>query len=163
MDLLGCLSLNSTWLPGRKPHLSTVRKHMTTVYSLWFTTLRRGSGNIISQLSTNIFMRWVNETVTFSIVTNGPLKSIYYFGFNQVKHLQNTITAIQRHQFQQWTLYQIHKYTMRFTLCFSFFSPPPLQISPTVPNMLLREKKKRRCLITWSGPRNTETMWQPTS
>ena len=51
---------------------------------------------------------------------------------------------------------QIHKYVM-----FTFFSFLP--ISPIVPNMQLIEKKKRRCVTTWSALLNTETMWQPTS
>lgn len=38
-----------------------------------------------------------------------------------------------------------------------------LWCSPTAPSMLRIGGKRRRCVITWSAPPSTETMWQPTS
>lgn len=51
----------------------------------------------ISQLSANIFMHSsvLNEAITFSTVTNAPLKGIYYSGFIQVKHSQMLFVQCQ--------------------------------------------------------------------
>lgn len=103
----------------------------------------------ISQLSTNIFMRSsvLNEAITFFSVTNAPLKGIYYSGFIQVKHSQMLLVQRQTSLFGSGYCTESHKYTMRFTLRFSF-SFLKSQISPTVPNMPRTEKRKRRCATT---------------
>lgn len=67
-------------VPSREPYVPPVRRHMTTVCTLWFTTLLQGSRNISLSCPLISFTHWsvLNEIITFSTVTNALLEAVLF-------------------------------------------------------------------------------------